>query len=666
MVRAMTNTLPRRLRGLLLLTSIGAGCAKDANIGALGSDAGPNDATPAVNADALPASSDADASPPGPSSDAASSDAIAADAEPPATGVCNADHWCWENPLPQGNDLFGGTGDLFVGASGTIVERGASGWQGHPGTFRGDWRTAWKAGAETWVAGDLGTLIRFPSMSAVVLPTPRGIPVRINQVWGLSPTDVWAVGEGGTAFHYDGSTWFDRSLPPMSTNLYGVWGASSDDIWAVGTDAGIVHWDGMSWTTVQYDPQVMIHFLAIWGASASDIWAVGAYYGEIRYQTIAHYDGHTWTSVPAPTGPAEPLVSIWGTGARDIWAVGHHTNSTGSEIGSLIYHYQGATWTEVPVPAQLSLGWVGGDASGAWACGRNGVILHLEGGQWTLVSKHNMAPELTSPSDMTGIWGAPGAGVYAAGGMTLLHSDGNGSWSYVDPGNVRVGAPIWGSGPGDVWMAGTNGNVIVHYDGASYLGYAPDSIDVTAIWGSSPDDVWAGSDFAKIMHWDGTHWSVFDQTYATDGLWGSGARDIWGITNNAGIVKHWDGNTWSVAPAIDDLGIARGIAGTASDDVWLTGDLGQGRILHFDGTRWTRAWSGATARAPNGVWAHARNDAWVVGTNGLVLHWDGMTWSEVQTGTKRALIAVWGGGDASAASSVWAVGEAGTILRYQP
>ena len=40
--------------------------------------------------------------------------------------VCSADHWCWQNPLPQGNQLNGIWGSdadnvWAVGQNGTIV-----------------------------------------------------------------------------------------------------------------------------------------------------------------------------------------------------------------------------------------------------------------------------------------------------------------------------------------------------------------------------------------------------------------------------------------------------------------------------------------------------------------------------------------------------------------
>src|SRR5258708_39760010 len=47
--------------------------------------------------------------------------------------ICSADNWCWRNPLPQGNSLFGvwgsGASDVWaVGAGGTSLHWTGSAW----------------------------------------------------------------------------------------------------------------------------------------------------------------------------------------------------------------------------------------------------------------------------------------------------------------------------------------------------------------------------------------------------------------------------------------------------------------------------------------------------------------------------------------------------------
>ena len=52
-------------------------------------------------------------------------------------------------------------------------------------------------------------------------------------------------------------------------------------------------------------------------------------------------------------------------------------------------------------------------------------------------------------------------------------------------------------------------------------------------------------------------------------------------------------------------------------------------------------------------------DVWALGEAGTVLHWNGVAWATVPSGTATNLNAVWSSGP----GSVFAVGEKGAILR---
>ena len=67
-----------------------------------------------------------------------------------------------------------------------------------------------------------------------------------------------------------------------------------------------------------------------------------------------------------------------------------------------------------------------------------------------------------------------------------------------------------------------------------------------------------------------------------------------------------------------------------------------------------------TARDLNGVWASSASDVWAVGDGGTIRRFDGQRWSAVASGSKHDLHGVWG----SAAHEVWAVGKRGTIVRF--
>jgi hypothetical protein len=101
---------------------------------------------------------------------------------------------------------------------------------------------------------------------------------------------------------------------------------------------------------------------------------------------------------------------------------------------------------------------------------------------------------------------------------------------------------------------------------------------------------------------------------------------------------------------------ASAIYGFAANDIWAVAD--GGLILHYDGTSWTSSVHGMYDLS--NVWGAAPNDVWIVGDGGTILHWDGSTWSPVLSNTNLSLGWVWG----SSSSNVWIVGDQGTVLQW--
>jgi hypothetical protein len=83
-------------------------------------------------------------------------------------------------------------------------------------------------------------------------------------------------------------------------------------------------------------------------------------------------------------------------------------------------------------------------------------------------------------------------------------------------------------------------------------------------------------------------------------------------------------------------------------------------IRHWDGATWTDMTPSGIFGGLNDVWAAASDDVWVVGVDGLLLHYDGSTWTQVPSGTAASLLGVSG----RTADDVWAVGLNGTLLEY--
>lgn len=76
---------------------------------------------------------------------------------------------------------------------------------------------------------------------AVLRPTP----VPLSGLGGSGPGDVWAVGDKGTALHWDGRAWTAVATGTTAV-LAAVWVAAPDEAWAVG-DGVLLRWDGKSW-----------------------------------------------------------------------------------------------------------------------------------------------------------------------------------------------------------------------------------------------------------------------------------------------------------------------------------------------------------------------------------------------------------------------------------
>ena len=65
-------------------------------------------------------------------------------------------------------------------------------------------------------------------------------------------------------------------------------------------------------------------------------------------------------------------------------------------------------------------------------------------------------------------------------------------------------------------------------------------------------------------------------------------------------------------------------------------------------------------RGISDIWGSSATDVFAVGNNGLILHYNGINWAPMNSGTTHALIGIWG----RSATDVFAVGNNGLILHY--
>ena len=91
-----------------------------------------------------------------------------------------------------------------------------------------------------------------------------------------------------------------------------------------------------------------------------------------------------------------------------------------------------------------------------------------------------------------------------------------------------------------------------------------------------------------------------------------------------------------------------------------------GTIMHYDGSTWSEMDSG-TPGWLKGVWGSSSSDVFAVGSmvgyyrTDTIIHYDGANWTPMlDSNTAWRLYDVWG----SSSSDVYAVGDDGTILHY--
>lgn len=93
--------------------------------------------------------------------------------------------------------------------------------------------------------------------------------------------------------------------------------------------------------------------------------------------------------------------------------------------------------------------------------------------------------------------------------------------------------------------------------------------------------------------------------------------------------------------------------------VFIVGSAGT--VLVGRGGTWAEATEGVYPwLSLSGVWASAADDVFALSRGGMILHFDGVSWSEMDFGTDYTLIDIWG----SASDEVYAVGDEGTIVHF--
>lgn len=462
-----------------------------------------------------------------------------------------------------------------------------------------------QGGSQPWTCWDDGTL--------------DPCHATLYAIDGTAADNIWAVGESGRLFRYDGSIW-SRFDFPSASNIYDVEVLAPDNIW-VSTNA-LWHWNGSDW---EYSNSILRSPLGLSMVSDTDGWTVG-YEGEIH-----HWNGTELMSVTSPVTTA--LIGIQMLSANDGWAVG---------ANGVILRYNGSEWAVVPSPTTNTLHTLQMvSPTEGYAVGYNDFLI-WNGSTW------NIAPY-------------PSSAVFGLSGMTMLsptlgyvssyrHID---EWDGITWTRVYTSTdfdlgPMFGADPDHLFSVGAAGTIAHGSSTGWEMVNNPEPEILYAIDALSPTTVWAGGYNDTLRHYDGTTWQTATYTplagegtaRSINGLMLRTDTDGWAVGSN--LLIRWDGNSWTeVERGTTTYYGYEDVAAVAENDVWVVGENNQSPrtsvIRHWNGSTWTEV-SHPTASIlrtvvmldadtgmAGGYWYNSSTGIY----ESVLLQWNGTMWSEI-------------------------------------
>jgi len=309
----------------------------------------------------------------------------------------------------------------------------------------------------------------------------------------------------------------------VGTDLYAIWGTplkNGDLLYAVGADSvilrsvGGVGWSGQAvGLNGEWDDGdagfIATNFLGVTGLGPNGVLVASGNAGHLLWST----DGMTWSAF-ANAGYSVTVTCVWLQGSTLYAGIGNTTSAYGIVTLTVpdagISLPEGNTGNYEPIA-------IGGAAEadgGLYAVEFDGLgVAHIlaappaPDGGWTDQASFDYDMSTFTPVG-AGIWGSGAGDVYVVSGglndVTIVEhwSSATNAWEAeaVPPG-MGWGHAVWGSGPSDVYVATDKG--LLHYDGATWtaqtdgvLGRGP----WYGLWGSGPEDVYVVGRAGQILH----------------------------------------------------------------------------------------------------------------------------------------------------------------------
>lgn len=250
----------------------------------------------------------------------------------------------------------------------------------------------------------------------------------------------------------------------------------------------------------------------------------------------------------------------------------------------------------------------------------------------------------------------------------ILHWDGTDWTSLYGPKGVRLQAVAEDDSVSRRWIVGEGGTILGwdYARGGWAVQTSPTTNQLNSVEVVSTTLSVAAGAVGTVLHWNGTTWNklnfnppIYD-SFNSVSLVDSQPDHGW-IVGDSGIMLRWTYNSqtrrWEWAPFSSPT--SSDLLAVKSFSPNLAIATGRnGLILHWDGASWSSFYP--TVNDLYSIAIIAENDAWAVGENGTILHWNGTAWSSVSCPTSNTLYGV----SFASATEGLAVGERGTNLRW--
>ena len=450
--------------------------------------------------------------------------------------------------------------------------------------------------------------------------------------------ELFVVGDEGRILHFTGEAdaqgqlWHPMPVP-ANMPLHGIWGLNANNLYAVGWMGSLLHYDGEQWQQLRggvIDERTSrfaaceenTPLFAIDGNEQGQAWAVG------DDGVILHFDGVLWQSEPSPT-----KINL-----RAVSCAGNDTVYAAGGEGTVLKRDANGVWTQLDCP--LGSGFttllvqddgsllLGGGRYFVDAGGFRGELVRYQNGQFQALNFEEPMPRLRSLKSYKGgvlIVGDQGH-LYYLKDLRLDKLESNSRHDLMD---------IIVLSTGEALAVGDFGTIMTAAE------------DFTKALARPPQE--AEASLWEVMAVPSKHqlWGVIEGTNGDCYACGE-AGSVWHLPAGA--------NEWQALPAPSELAVH--CLWDSGNGLFAAGQLG--RIYRFGGTEWTLHFELHLDVTIMAMWGSSPESIYAVGDEGLVLHFDGLRWQRMPSGTQSALYSLWGWDN----EHLLAPGDFGLMLRY--